>query len=126
MIAKYPKLTFMKFGRNKFTMELSNDFKSALRHFVYYYTNGTLPFVIDDNELLKNINYREDLKDEASLVEQAFAIFTNNIKMDEYGKVLNLTHSMKRAAQWIRFVCREENDTYQVEPEFEDWEVELY
>ena len=116
----------MKFGENKLVMELSNDFKSALRHFVYYYTNGTLPYVIDDNELLKNTNYREDLKDEASLVEQAFAIFTNNIKMDESGKVLNLTHSMKRTAQWIRFVCREENDTYQVEPEFEDWEVELH
>ena len=51
----------MKFGNNKFAMELSNDFKSALRHFVYYYTNGTLPYVIDDNELLKDINYREDL-----------------------------------------------------------------
>jgi len=33
---------------------------------------------------------------------------------------------MKRAAQWIRFVCRTENDTYEVEPKFEDWEVELY
>ncbi|MNL28858.1 hypothetical protein D3C87_1505220 [compost metagenome] len=107
-------------------MELSNDFKSALRHFVYYYTNGTLQYVIDDNELLKNINYREDLKDEASLVEQAFAIFANNIKMDESGKVLNFNHAMKRAAQWIRFVCREKDDTYQVEPEFENWEVELY
>jgi len=116
----------MKFGISKTEYKLSNDFKSALRHFVYYYTNGTLQFVIGDDELLKNINYREDLKDEASLVEQAFAIFSNNIKMDEKGKVINLTHSMKRAAQWIRFVCREENDNYKVEPEFENWEVELY
>ena len=107
-------------------MELSNDFKSSLRHFVYYYTNGSLQYVIDDNELLKNINYREDLKNEASLVEQAFAIFANNIKMDKSGKVLNFNHAMKRAAQWIRFVCREDNDNYQVEPEFENWEVELY
>jgi len=107
-------------------MDFSNDYKSALRHFVYYYTNGTLPYVIEDNELLKEINYREDLKDEASLVEQAFAIFSNNIKMDESGKVLNLTHSMKRADQWIWLVCREENDTYKVEPEFEEWEVELH
>jgi len=43
-------------------MDLSNDFKIALRHFIYYYTNGTLPCVIEDNELLKEINYREDLK----------------------------------------------------------------
>lgn len=82
--------------------------------------------VIDDKELLKNINYREDLKNEASLVEQVFAIFINNIKMDESGKVLNLTYSMRRAAQLIRFVCIDENDNYQVEPEFEDWEEELY
>jgi len=107
-------------------MELSNDFKNALRHFVYYYTNGTLPYVIGDNELLKDINYRENLKDEASLVEQAFAIFTNNIKMDESGKVLNLAHSMKRAAQWIRLVCKEKDDLYIVDPEFEDWELELH
>ncbi|MEZ4853110.1 hypothetical protein [Flavobacterium sp.] len=106
--------------------KLSNDFKSAMRHFVYYYTNGTLPFVIGDENILKGIDYREDLKEEASLVEQAFAIFTNTIKMDENGKVLNQIHAMKRAAQWIRFVCRSENDDYEVEPEFEDWETELY
>ena len=116
----------MYFGIKKTEYKLSNDFKSALRHFVYYYTNGTLQYVIEDNELLKDINYREDLKDEASLVEQAFAIFSNNIQMDEKGKVINLTYSMKRAAQWIRFVCRAENDNYEVQPEFEDWEVELH
>jgi len=49
----------MNFGINKTEYKLSNDFKSALRHFVYYYTNGTLQFVIEDNELLKDINYRE-------------------------------------------------------------------
>ena len=105
---------------------LSNDFKSALRHFVYYYTNGTLQFVIGDDILLKNINYIEDLKDEASLVEIAFSIFSNNIKMDEDGKVLNLKYSMKRAAHWIRIVCKEKTDPYKVEPEFEDWELELH
>lgn len=107
-------------------MELSTDFKSCLRHFVYYYANGTLQYVIDDNEILKGIDYREDLKDEASLVETVFAIYSNNIKMDENGKVLNQTYSMKRAAQWIRLVCREKGEDYKVEPEFEDWETELH
>tara|TARA_R110000868_G_scaffold385705_1_gene653709 strand:- start:21404 stop:21544 length:141 start_codon:yes stop_codon:yes gene_type:complete len=46
--------------------------------------------------------------------------------MDEHGKVLNQTYAMKRAAQWIRMVCREENEEYKVEPEFEDWETYLY
>jgi hypothetical protein len=66
------------------------------------------------------------LKDKASLVEQAYAIFVNNIQMNDNGKVLNQMHAMKRAAQWIRLVCREENEEYKVEPEFEDWETYLY
>ncbi len=106
-------------------MKLSNDFKSALRHFAYYYTNGTLSYVIGDEKLLEGIDYREMLKTEASLVETVYAIYSNNIKMDEKGKVLNQTQAMKRAAQWIRLACREENEEYIVEPEFEDWVVFL-
>jgi len=106
-------------------MELSNDFKSCLRHFVYYYTNGTLPYVIKD-ESLRNIDYRENLKHEASLVETTFAVYTNNIRMDENGKVLNNMYAMKRAAQWIYYACGEANGTYMVKPEFEDWETYLY
>lgn len=106
-------------------MELSNDFKSCLRHFVYYYTNGTLPYVIED-EVLKGIDYREDLKHEASLVETVFAIYTNNIQMDERGKVINNMYAMKRAAQWIRYACRQVGDGYAVDPELEDWETYLY
>ena len=111
---------------NNKSHKLSTHFRSALRHFAYYYTNGTLQFVIGDESILKGIDYREALKTEASLVEQAYAIFANNVEMDEDGKVLNLTHSMKRAAQWIRLVCRESHEEYIVEPAFEDWEVELY
>ena len=111
--------------KNK-TTRLSNDFKSALRHFVYYYTNGTQQYVIGDESILRGIDYREDLKTEASLVEQAYAIFSNNIEMDENGIVLNMTHSMKRAAQWIRMVCREKGEDYKVEPDFENLEVELH
>ncbi|HOY03844.1 MAG TPA: hypothetical protein PLO67_00505 [Saprospiraceae bacterium] len=107
-------------------MKLSDDFKRCFRHFVYYYTNGTLPFVIGDDSILKDIDYREALKKEASLVEQAFAIYANNIEMDEHGKVLNQAHAMKRAAQWIRLVCREEGEKYQVVPEFEEWETFLH
>ncbi|MCT4623879.1 MAG: hypothetical protein N4A46_09680 [Schleiferiaceae bacterium] len=108
------------------TYQLSNDFKSALRHFAFYYTNGTLPYVIGDDNLLEGIDYREELKEEASLVEQAYAIFANTIKMDEHGKVLNQAQAMFRAAQWIRLVCRKEGEDYKVEPEFEEWETYLY
>jgi hypothetical protein len=107
-------------------MKLSEDFRSHLRHFVYYYTNGTLPYVIGDDALLAGIDYRELLKTEASLVEKAFAIYANNITMDADGKVLNQRHSMKRAAQWIRLVCRAEGEIYNVEPPFEEWETYLF
>jgi len=102
-------------------MKLSDDFKTCLRIFVYYYTNGTLDYTI-----LKDIDYREILKNEASLVEQAFAIYANNIEMDNQGKVINASHAMKRAAQWIRLVCREDGEDYKVTPEFEEWETHLY
>lgn len=108
-------------------MKLSDDFKSALRHFVYYYSNGTLPFVVGDESILQDIDYREILKNEASLVEQAYAIFANNIEMDNNGKVLNQEHAMKRAAQWIRFACRKEGEeVYKVESFFEEWEWYLH
>jgi len=108
---------------NSKDFELSTDFKSCLRHFVFYYTNGTLQYVIGDDEILKDIDYREDLKNEASMVEETYSIYINNLKFDKNGKVLNNIHSMKRAAQFIRSVC---DVNYIVEPDFEQWEIELY
>ena len=105
-------------------MELSEDFKSHLRHFAFYYTNGTLGYVVGDPEILKDISYRSILIDEASLVEMVYAIYANNIRMDEAGTVLNHTHAMKRAAQYIRLVC--DTGEYKVEPPFEEWETYLY
>lgn len=107
-------------------MELPEDYKRCLRLFVYYYTNGTLPFVIEGKDVLTGIDYREYLKNEASLVETVFAIYSNNIKMDEHGIVLNQSHAMTRAAQWISLVCRKEGGDYPVIPEFEDWETDLH
>jgi hypothetical protein len=109
----------------KVEYKLSNDFKSCLRHFAYYYTNGTLQYVIGDDSILAGVDYREMLKDEASLVETAFAIYSNNIKFDEKGIVINHSHCMMRAAQWIKLVCVGESN-YQVDPEFEDWETYLH
>lgn len=106
------------------TMELSEDFKSCLRHFVFYYTNGTLPYVLNEPEILAGIDYRERLKTEASLVEMVFSIYVNNLKMDTDGTVLNDSHAMKRAAQYIRWMAGD--DHYTVEPPFEEWETYLY
>lgn len=102
---------------------LSESFKSALRHFVFYYFNGSLNWVIGEGDILKDIDYRNTLVTEASLVEQVFAIYTNNIEMDEEGTVINQAHAMRRAAQYIQSVC---DTNYVVKPDFEEWEVELY
>jgi hypothetical protein len=102
---------------------LSDDFVRSLRHFVFYYFNGTLNWVTEEKDILKDIDYRSILINEASLVEQAFAIYGNIIELDDQGKVLNDAYATTRAVKWIRFVC---DNGYVVEPPFEGWEVELH
>ena len=103
-------------------MKLTNELKRSIIEFSYYYANGTLGLVIDDKEILNNINYREELKEEASLVEMVYAIYINNLVLDNEGKLLNKSHALKRASQYIRSVCDSEYDVF---PDFEDWETEI-
>ena len=60
--------------------------------------------------------------EEPSAMEQAFAIFLNVLELDESGGAVNAKAAERRAAQYIRQYCER---TYQVEPPFEQWEVEL-
>lgn len=107
-------------------MKLSTDFKRALRLFVYYYFNGTLSYLVQDGDLLSEVDYAAVLAEQPSTMEQVFAIYTNNIKMDENGNVLNEKHAMNRAAQFIIAVCHKGEETYKVIPELEPWEMELH
>ena len=66
-------------------MNLSNNLKKHFRLFIYYYTNGTLPFLVGDI-LNIPVDYREELMYEATSVVNIFTIYMNNIKMDENGK----------------------------------------
>jgi len=99
-------------------MKLSNSFSGALRQFSYWIANGTVGM-----PLLENIDYIDVFKREPSLLEQAYAIFANNIEMDENGVVLNAKYAENRAAQYIRQYCDRD---YSVDKPFEDWEVKLY
>lgn len=91
----------------------------AVRQFSYWFAHGTLGY-----PLLRDIDYTgEILKEESSFAEQAFAIFMNNLEIDEDGNVLNYKYCECRAAQYIRSYF---DDDYIVEPPFETWEVELY
>ncbi|HEX8507332.1 MAG TPA: hypothetical protein VF630_18350 [Hymenobacter sp.] len=102
--------------------QLSQDFRHCLRLFAFYYTNGTLNWVVGKGDVLKGIDYRHILVEDASLVEQTYAIYSNNIKLDAAGKVLNHELAMRRAAQYIRSVC---DSNYIINPPLADWEEEL-
>ncbi|MDI6105886.1 hypothetical protein QLQ12_45675 [Actinoplanes sp. NEAU-A12] len=97
--------------------QLPEDVRSALRFFAFYLANGTL--VVD---LLENFDYRSNVLAYGSGLEQVFAIFVNVLDVNDAGEVTNYGDAEYRAAQWIRRVC---DSTYQVDPPFADWEIEL-
>lgn len=96
---------------------LPRDVRSSLRFFAFFVANGTLAV-----DLLGDIDYRSELVDTGSNLEMVFAVFANVLEVDESGQVTNHDGAAYRAAQWIRAHC---DDAYEVEPPFEDWEVEL-
>ena len=100
-------------------MKASKYICGAVRQFSLYFAKGTLGY-----PLLKGIDYTgEVLKEESSFAEQTFAIFMNNLEIDETGNVLNYKYCENRAAQYIRDYFDSE---YKVEPPFESWEIELH
>lgn len=117
LTVRLPQNLFRKKDK-KVTMKLSHSFSGALRQFSYWIANGTVGL-----SLLENIDYISVFKEELSLLEQAYAIFANNIEMDENGTVLNAKYAEMRAAQYIRQYC---DRSYVVDKPFEGWEVELY
>lgn len=99
-------------------MRVGKHICGAVRQFALYFAKGTLGY-----PLLKGIDYTgEVLKEESSFAEEAFAIFMNNLNVDEDDNVLNYKYCENRAAQYIR---RYFDSSYTVDPPFETWEVEL-
>lgn len=100
-------------------MKLDKYANGAVRQFAMNFASGRI-----GNHLLDGIDYKgEVMTDEPSFVEQAFAIFLNNLEFDDAGNTLNYQYSEKRAAQYIR---RYFDRNYEVEPPFEPWELENY
>lgn len=100
-------------------MKVSPYVSGAVRQFSYWFAHGTLGY-----PLLEGIPYVGDiLLEESSFAEQAFAVFMNNLELDEDGAVTNYKESERRAAQYIRAYF---DPAYAVTPPFEDWEVELH
>lgn len=93
---------------------LSTSLSGELRLFAFLLANGTL---------MRDIDYLPLLGSDPSAVEMAFAVFANNIDMDDQGRVLNASHAQNRAAEYLRSYC---DTSYFPQPPLEDWEVALY
>lgn len=100
-------------------MKLSHSVSGAVRQFSYWIANGTAGY-----PLLEGIDYFSEFKESPSLLETVYAIFMNNLELDENGEVLNAKYAEHRAAQYIKQWCIKE---YIAEPTFEgSGELELY
>jgi hypothetical protein len=97
-------------------MKLSTSFSGALRTFSYFMASGT-------HDDLTGIDYLYLFGKEPSAIEQVYAIYANVIELDESGRVINAKYAERRALQYLRQYC---DPDYEVEPPFEDWELELY
>lgn len=99
-------------------IHVSKSLSGAVRQFSYWVAHGTVGY-----PLLEGIDYISEMQEESSFIEQAFAIFMNNLELDSAGNVLNYKYSENRASQYIRSYF---DESYEVNPPFEYWETELY
>jgi hypothetical protein len=74
--------------------------------------------------LLNGIDYWPELRDSPTEMEIIFAIFVNNLELDDRGEPLNEKYAERRAALWLYRYCT--GDWPEGDPPFEHWEVELY
>lgn len=95
--------------------KLSPSVVNAIRTFSYFIASGT-------HFNLVGVKYFDLYGDEPSAIEQMYAIFANNLRLDADGNVTNLRHSELRATEYLKSYCL---NNYVVNPPFEDWEVHL-
>ena len=72
---------------------------------------------------LEGVDYLHLYGKEPSAIEQVYAIFANVLELDESGQVLNARYAQKRATDYLRSYC---DRNFEVEPPYEDWELELH
>jgi hypothetical protein len=97
--------------------KLSEDVRAEMRLFAYYLANRTL-----DLSVLEGHEYG-DLFEDPSALEQAVAIWSNVVEMNESGRVRNAGLANHRVAQFVRSRV---DHRYVVEPAFAEWELELH
>lgn len=100
-------------------MKLSHSVSGAVRQFSFWIANGTVGY-----PLLNGIDYFDEFRESSSLLETVYAIFINNLEVNENGEVLNAKYAEQRAAQYIKQWCVKD---YKAEPSFDGTgEAELY
>lgn len=93
-------------------MKLSHSVSGAIRRFSFWVANGTVGY-----PLLEDIEYFKEFEESPSLMEAVYAVFVNNLELDDAGEVLNETYAQHRAAQYLRQYCVKD---YKPEPSFDD------
>jgi len=83
-------------------VKLSRSVSGAVRQFSYWLANGTV-----GHPLLEGVDYFDAFRESPSLMEIVYAIFMNNLELDENGEVLNAKYAERRAAQYIKQWCVE-------------------
>jgi hypothetical protein len=99
-------------------LKINVTVRAELRLFAFFLANRTL----DAECLSASIDY-SSIFNEASSLEQVFAIWANVIEIDEDGVVRNAGNAARRAAQYIRSYV---DSSFIVEPPFEEWELALH
>jgi len=100
--------------------QLGTSVRSELRFFTFWLFNGTLA-----RDVLLGDAYLSAIKHDfyASDWEQLFAIWSNNLELDDAGVVVNSAHATRRAAQFIRSHL---DPNFTPDPPFDEWEIELH
>jgi hypothetical protein len=91
----------------------------AIRRFAGWVASGSV-----GRPMLEGINYWDELRDSPSQLETCFAIFVNDLDLDDSGQPVNEKYAEKRAATWIYQYCTGKLPPGQ--PALEPWKTELY
>lgn len=96
--------------------QLHASVRAAIVDFAYTLGNGTL----DGGGLLHGVDYRGDFQKNPNELQLVFAVFTNVLRVDDDGKVVNAAEAGQRAAAVVR---RYHQPSFVIQPPLADWEI---
>jgi hypothetical protein len=100
-------------------LALSPGTVAAFSRFALWVANGSV-----GNPLLKDTDYSDVLND-ASCMEQVYAIFGNVLRLDASGEPINYQHAQGRAALYLYAYCNGWENWPESDPMFTSHETKL-